>query len=168
VRGWVSILRGRPAEAVTSLEESLQRYEATGACTTRPAYLNLLAVAKAFTGHPEAGLPYVREGIEEATRTRERLLLVELGRSEGELILRSGGSASEAEACFRRACQLARDMGLRSPELRATSSLARLLDKQGRKTEAREVLAPIVASFTEGHGTRDLRDAAALLEGLSS
>jgi predicted ATPase len=72
-----------------------------------------------------------------------------------------------AEADFCEAITLARKMGAKSLELRATMSLARLLDKQGKRAEARVMLAEIYAWFTEGFDTADLKDAKALLDELA-
>ncbi len=71
-----------------------------------------------------------------------------------------------AEACFRRALDVARAQEAKSPELRAATSLARLWRDQGKRAEARALLAPVYATFTEGFTTRDLIDAKALLEEL--
>jgi predicted ATPase len=82
------------------------------------------------------------------------------------LLLESGGS-SKAETCFRRAIEIARRQSAKSLELRATTSLARLLDKQGRRAEARCMLGAIYSWFSEGFDTADLKDAKALLDALS-
>jgi predicted ATPase len=75
--------------------------------------------------------------------------------------------APVAEACFRRAVETARRQQARSWELRASVSLARLRRNQGRRAEARELVAPIYGWFTEGFGTADLKEAKALLDDLS-
>jgi predicted ATPase len=85
---------------------------------------------------------------------------------KGELLLESQKS-SEAETCFRRAIEIARRQSAKSLELRATTSLARLLDKQRKQDEARRMLGEIYGWFTEGFDTADLKDAKALLEELS-
>ena len=77
------------------------------------------------------------------------------------------GDTELAEADFREAIALARHMGAKAPELRATMSLARLLDQQGHRDEARSMLADIYNWFTEGFDTVDLKEAKALLEELS-
>jgi class 3 adenylate cyclase/predicted ATPase len=77
------------------------------------------------------------------------------------------GAEAEAEACFHRALAIAREQGARSFELRAATSLARLWRDQGQRREARDLLAPIYAWFTEGFDTRDLQDAKALLDNLA-
>ena len=81
--------------------------------------------------------------------------------------LRQNGT-KEAQNSFERAIEVARQQSAKSLELRATMSLARLLDKQGRRDEARTMLAAIYNWFTEGFDTADLKDAKALLEQLST
>jgi DNA-binding winged helix-turn-helix (wHTH) protein/tetratricopeptide (TPR) repeat protein len=91
----------------------------------------------------------------------------ELHRTRGELsLLRSPNSSEMAERCFRAAIDVARQQCARSLELRATTSLARLLKSLGRRDEARAALAEIYGCFTEGFDTADLKDAKALLEEL--
>ena len=74
----------------------------------------------------------------------------------------------EAEQCFRTAIEIARRQSARIAELRATTSLARLLAKQGRRDEARSILAEIYGWFTEGFDTLNLKDAKALLDKLNA
>jgi predicted ATPase len=90
----------------------------------------------------------------------------EVLRIRGELRLQQG-SAELAEADFRHAVTLARSMGAKSLELRATLSLARLLAQQRRRDEVRTLLAEIYNWFTEGFDTTDLREAKALLDHLN-
>jgi predicted ATPase len=79
------------------------------------------------------------------------------------------GDDAEAEAvkCFRRAIEVAQQQQAKSWELRATTSLCRLWQKQGKAEEARRALAEICGWFTEGFATRDLQEAKALLDELS-
>jgi predicted ATPase len=72
----------------------------------------------------------------------------------------------EAEDCFLKAIEIARRQQAKSWELRATMSLARLWQSQGKHAEARQMLADIYSWFTEGFDTRDLQEAKALLEEL--
>jgi len=74
----------------------------------------------------------------------------------------------EAEKSFRTSIEIARRQSAKSPELQATTSLARLLVKQGRRKEGRAMLAEIYNWFTEGFDTADLKDAKALLEELGT
>jgi len=96
-------------------------------------------------------------------RAGERVWEAELFRLRGEL---RSADPIEAEADFRRAIDVARRQQARSLELRATTSLARLLDRQGKREEARAMVAEIYNWFTEGFDTTDLKDAKALLEEL--
>jgi predicted ATPase len=74
---------------------------------------------------------------------------------------------SEAEACFLKAIKVARKQQAKSWELRAVMSLSRLWQSQGKKDEARQLLAEIYGWFTEGFDTKDLQEAKALLDNLS-
>jgi len=92
----------------------------------------------------------------------------EMHRLKGELLLRQDDSKlMEAQSCFERAIEIARKQSAKSLELRATMSLARLFAKQGRRDEARAMLAEIYGWFTEGFDTADLRDARTLLDELA-
>jgi predicted ATPase len=99
-------------------------------------------------------------------RTGERWLAAELSRQKGELLLRQGNSAG-AEALYGKALTIAAEQGAKFWELRAAASLARLRRRQGRRAEARDVLAPIYGWFTEGFNTADLIEAKAPLDELT-
>src|SRR5439155_19003787 len=94
----------------------------------------------------------------------------ELHRLRGELTLkakarrRGAGLRTEVEGCFRQAIETARRQGAKSLELRAVVSLSRLWQRQGEKQRARQMLADIYGSFSEGFETADLREARSLLE----
>jgi predicted ATPase len=88
-------------------------------------------------------------------------------RLRGELRLKQGHSEL-AEADFREAIALARNMSAKAWELRATTSLARLLSNQSKRAEARAMLAEIYNWFTEGFDTADLKDAKSLLDELGA
>jgi predicted ATPase len=84
------------------------------------------------------------------------------------LLKQNGSNAAEAQNCFERAIEIARKQSDKSFELRATTSLARLLRGTDRRDEARKTLASIYNWFTEGFDTADLKDAKALLDKLPS
>ena len=90
-------------------------------------------------------------------------------RVKGELLLLQGapGAAAAAEHHFRQALDWARQQGALSWELRAATSLARLLDKQGRSADGLAILQPVYEGFTEGFDTADLTEAKQLLKELS-
>ncbi len=92
----------------------------------------------------------------------------DLQRLRGELLLMAGAPEAEAEALMRQAIAIAQRQEAKSWELRAATSLARLLRKQGRIAEAREALASVYNWFTEGFDTADLKDAKVLLDELKN
>jgi predicted ATPase len=91
----------------------------------------------------------------------------DLQRLDGDLVLAAGGAPEEAAARYQQALDIARAQEAKSFELRAATSLARLWRDQGKCTEARDLLAPLYAWFTEGFDTADLKEAKALLDQLN-
>ncbi len=107
-------------------------------------------------------------GFAQSERNGEHLWDAELHRLQGETLLAMGDSGEgEAEPLIARALEIAQSQDAKSFELRAGTSLARLWLSQGRKADARALLAPVYDWFTEGFDTQDLVDAKALLEELS-
>jgi predicted ATPase len=114
------------------------------------------------------GLELVTEALTLAQRDDVHWWEAELHRVNGEILLaRAPDASDEVEDCFRQALDIARNQEAKSLELRAATSLARLWQTQDRPGEARDLLAPIYGWFTEGFDTADLKDAKALLGGLS-
>jgi predicted ATPase len=102
-----------------------------------------------------------------ATETGQHAWDADLYRLKGALLFDTdSANSAEAQASFCRALDIARVQAAKSFELRAATSLARLWQRQGKRAEARALLAPVCAWFTEGFDTRDLQDANALLEEL--
>ena len=100
--------------------------------------------------------------------TKERWCEAEVNRIAGEIALKSPEpDAAKAEAYFERALAVARQQQAKSWELRAAMSMARLWRDQGKRDEARELLAPVYGWFTEGFDTLDLKEAKALLDELA-
>jgi predicted ATPase len=127
----------------------------------------LLAEAYRQAGMVSEGLAIVEEALALIRATGCVMDEPEFHRLRGELLLMRGGAETEVEDCFRHAIEVARRQQARSWELRATTSLCRLWQKQGKESEARPVLAAIYGWFTEGFGTRDLQEAKALLDELA-
>ena len=99
--------------------------------------------------------------------SKEGLFQVEIDRLAGEIALKSLElDRAKAEAHLERALSIARQQQAKSWELRAAMSMARLWRDQGKRDEARELLAPVYGWFTEGFDTRDLKEAKALLDQL--
>jgi predicted ATPase len=108
------------------------------------------------------------EGFASVAKTREQNASPSLHHVKGEpLVAQNPPDRANAELCFRRAIEIARRQSARMVELRATTSLARLLDKQSKRDEARTMLVEIYNWFTEGFATTDLKDAKSLLDELS-
>ena len=152
------------------MRQGLAAYRATGAELFRPYFLALLAEACEEEGQAEEELTVLAEALATMDETEECWWEAELHRLKGELSLQSRqvrSPQSEAEECFLQAIEVARKQQAKSLELRATMSLARLWRQQGKKEEARRMLAEIYGWFTEGFDTADLQEAKALLEELS-
>ena len=148
------------------MRAALAAMQSIGTELDRPWILAALAAACGKGGRTDDAFAFVAEALALVERRDERIGETDICRVKAELLLESGGS-SEAEDCFHRAIEVARRQSAKSLELRATISLARLLDKQGRRDEARRMLGEIYGWFTEGFDTPDLKDAKALLEELS-
>jgi len=140
-------------------------YCATGAAAWVPLHLGLLAEACEIAGQLEEGLSLLDEALPIMDRTGERWFAAELYRHKGQLLLRQGHSEA-AEELYRKALSIAREQQAKLWELRAAASLARLRRDQGRRAEARDLLAPVYGWFTEGFDTPDLKEAKALLDEL--
>jgi predicted ATPase len=137
----------------------------TGVISSWMAFL--LAGSCAQIGQYDEGQGHLSRAVASIEQTGERWCEAELYRLQGELLLGSTRAAgSKAEAFFRCAIDTARKQGSKSWELRAITSLARLLRDTGRRDEARAMLADIYGWFTEGFDTADLKDAKALLDEL--
>ena len=135
-------------------------YRANGSLVSVPTRLTWLAEAQALGDAPADGLRTIEEAL--TVNPAERYWRPETLRLRGH-IRRRQSEEELAEADFRDAIALAREMSARAWELRATTSLARLWRDQGRRAEARDLLAPIYGWFTEGFATPDLKEAKALL-----
>jgi predicted ATPase len=132
-------------------------------------FLNELAAGFARAGENADGLAAVEQAIERAERTEARWLFPDSLRIRGELLLLQAaiGSTAAAEDHFRQALDWARRQDALSLELRAATSLARLLGDRGRSADATALLKPVYDRFTEGFATGDLKAAKALLDDLS-
>jgi len=187
LRGWALCEQGQGEEGIAQIRQGLAAHEATGAGVQRPHQLALLAEACGKVGQTEEGLSALTEALGIVDKNGEREYEAELYRLYGELSLRLGeresGRTGEKEfiapspshfvapsspaACFLKAIDIARKQQAKSLELRATTSLARLWQQQGKQQEAHAMLAEIYNWFTEGLDTKDLQEAKALLEELT-
>jgi class 3 adenylate cyclase/tetratricopeptide (TPR) repeat protein len=166
--GWFdSVARDRP-EGIARMKRALADFRATGSLTMMSWFLPLLAQSQGGFGHYEEALVAIDEALVVIEDTGERFFEAEVHRTKGELLLARGVSnAVQAEQWFRTAIEVACRQKAKSWELRATTSLARLLRNTNRQDEARTTLAKIYGWFTEGFETADLKDAKALLDELN-
>ena len=161
-RGWASAEQGRTDEGISLIRDGLDSMIATGAA---PTALTVLSEAQARAGRLDEALATIEESFPAARRSAIELQSVLWRR--GELHLQRGDEI-EGEKDFREVLTLARHVGSKAYELRATTSFARLLAKQGKREDARVMLAEIYHWFTEGFGTADLKEAKVLLDELNS
>jgi adenylate cyclase len=153
--------------ALAQINQGLTAFRATGAVTMQSCHLALLVEAYGTIGQPKAGLTALAEAQTLVDTTGDRWYEPELYRLKGVLLLQqSPDNYAEAETCFHKALDLARNQQAKSFELRAATSLARLWQSQGKREEARQVLGDVYHWFTEGFDTADLKDAKALLDEL--
>jgi predicted ATPase len=127
----------------------------------------MLAQAYLRVGSADRAVSTLDEALSRSELAGMHLYGASLHRLKGEAILmRDSSMTAQAEECFRKGIEIARSQSTKSWELRATTSLARLLRDTNRRDEARAMLAEIYNWFTEGFDTADLKHAKALLEEL--
>jgi tetratricopeptide (TPR) repeat protein len=165
--GWVLLKRGEFAEALKQLSSAIEEIRGRGRKLMVPLYLGRLALSYLATDDEASSSAVIAQAISLANETGERAWDAELLRVNGEIAVKRGAN-DEATHAFRSAIEIAQAQQAKAWELRATTSLARLLADQGRRQEAHALLAPIYGWFTEGFDTTDLREAKALLATLSS
>ncbi|MCK1512203.1 AAA family ATPase [Bradyrhizobium sp. 190] len=167
-RGWALLaLGGSIEEAISRIQWGLAAKRATGAEIKVPYYLGLLAEAHRRANRTAEGITLLVEALAVVERTDERWYEAELCRLMAEVLITTS-DRHDAERWLCRALQTAQKQDARHWELRAAISLARLWRDQDRRTDARDLLAPIYACFTEGFETPNLKEAAALLDELAS
>jgi hypothetical protein len=166
VRGWAMAYMGRDMEGIAELRAGLAARDAIREFGAQPHYRAWLAEACGRIGRAQEGLeligPYLNKRHEVLVYEPEVYL------TQASLFLaQDPPDTVDAISSVRTAIEIAKGHGGRSLELRGSMSLARLLHKQGKRNEARAMLAEIYGWFTEGFDTADLKDAKALLEELS-
>jgi hypothetical protein len=168
-RGWALIELNRAEEGLAELRQGLLQGPQLG----YSIYCAALAEGLGKVGSVADGLRVLADGLDSSDRTGDAEMKAELWRMRGDLLLwqdeQCGSNCqAEAESCFRQGIELARHQQAKWWELRATTSLARLLAKQTRRAGARAMLAEIYSWFTEGFDTTDLKEAQQLLEQLGA
>jgi class 3 adenylate cyclase/tetratricopeptide (TPR) repeat protein len=163
--GWALAQDGHMKDGVRMMREGVAGI-ATGMAVWMQSYLYVLAWACGECGRAAEGLSLLDRAFGIVTESGTKYLLPELLRVKGDLLLRLSSHDNAAEEWFQKALTAARDDGLKSLELRAALSLARLYCDRGCAGKAHEVLFPVYNWFTEGFETRDLVEAKDLLDQL--
>jgi predicted ATPase len=195
VQSCATLQRGELQAGLVTIVEALSAYRATGARLHLPFFLAFLAEGYLRAGSIADGVRVAEEALRLTATNLDVFWEAELHRIKGDLLLKQSSSSprpvtnksktsrgksagtaphsltanpqAEAEVCFRQAIEVARSQGAKSLELRATISLARLWQNQGKLHAARTTLAEIYGWFTEGLDTQDLQDAKTLLMDLA-
>jgi len=163
--GYAIARRGDLHAGGAALRAGLADYAAAGAVVSSAYYNALLAETYASQGDTDAALAILTDALLEVKRTGERWCEAKLTRRVGD-VHRLRGDRDPAERHFWQAIEIARGQSAKLFELRAAVSLARLWSEQGKRAEARRLLAPTYEWFAEGFHLRDLKEAKALLEEL--
>jgi class 3 adenylate cyclase/predicted ATPase len=157
----------KAAAAIEMLTSGIVGYRSTGATLSITAFLSHLARAYGDNCQFDDAWRCIGEAVTVIENAKERWYEAEVHRTAGEIALLSPErDVANAEAYFERALAVARQQQAKSWELRAVMSMARLWRDQGKRDEARELLAPVYNWFTEGFNTLDLKEAKALLNEL--
>jgi len=160
-------MQGQGEAGMAQVRQGIAALRATGQALVVPYLCTVLADVSTHLGHPEDGLQALAEAHTLVEQHEERYWEAEVCRLRGVLLLKHPVmQQAEAETWLQRALDVARRQEAKSLELRAAMSLSRLWQQQGKRDEARELLAPVYGWFTEGFDTADLQEARALLEEL--
>jgi predicted ATPase len=163
-RGWLNVRDGDGEVGLTEMRAALQAMHASNQVMWSSYAHFLLADAFSFIGRIDDALASLNEGLALAERTGAAWLDAELHRSKGELLLKGPvPDPLQAEQNLQRAIDIARQQSAKLFELRAATGLASLWSAEGRRAEARDLLAPVYDRFTEGFGSIDLKEARAVL-----
>jgi len=186
-RGWAIAEQGQAEEGLLQMQQGLTARQTAGAELAQPYFLALQAEIYGKLGKTEQAMTFLSDALAAMSVSEEHRLEAELYRLKGQLVLESRvqspesenpspqhpapstqvAGEQEAEGCFLKAIEIAQKQQAKSLELRATVSLARLWQNQGKHQAARNTLSEIYNWFTEGFDTKDLQEAEALLEELS-
>ena len=166
LQGRVLVERGQKEAGIAQMVKALATERAgIGLARWNALFAALLAEAYGKTERTSEGLKVVNEELANARVTECCCYEAELHRIKGELLLReTAADEQQAEACFHNALKVSRSQSAKSLELRAAMSIGRLLQRQGKRTEAQNLLTDVYGWFTEGFDTADLKQAKTLLD----
>ena len=165
INGWALAQQGQTSAGINRIDEGLRLFRATGSELGRPHFFALLAETHVKIGHIEEGLTVLEGALQAVQEREERFYEAELYRLKGELLVQTGVKPVEnetalAEALFEKAIEVAREQQAGALELRATVSLCRLWQREGRTVAARQRISTLLDTLTEGEagGSRPADD----------
>ena len=168
LQGYALALTGEASNAVLTINGTVEAWRSMGSTVFVPLRLLYLTTAYAELGQLDDARRCIDEAMTAVENTNERWFEADIHRMAGKVALMSRQpDVAKAEAYFERGLTVAREQGARSLELRAATSMAELWRDQGKRREARDLLAPVYGWFTEGFDTIDLKKAKALLGALA-
>jgi predicted ATPase len=168
LQGYLLAATGNARDGVQKITSGIAAIQSTGATMFLPLYLSYLTRAHASLGRFEDARRFIEQATKMIETSGERSCEADVLRTAGEITLISpAGDTATAEAYFERSLAVARAQQAKSWELRAAMSMARLWRDQGKRDEARDLLAPVYGWFTEGFDTLDLKQAKTLLDELA-
>jgi predicted ATPase len=168
-KGSVFAFSEKVSEGIQMITSGITAYLSTGSRVYLPIFWSHLSSAYAQLAQFDDAWRSIGEAMTAVQITNERWYEAEVNRTAGEIALKLPHlGPSQAEGYFERALTVSHGQQARSWELRAAMSMARLWRGQGKRNEARDLLAPVYAGFTEGFDTHDLREAKVLLHQLAS
>jgi predicted ATPase/class 3 adenylate cyclase len=167
LRSWAFSEMGRASEVLDDFRKATEQRQSMGSQVRSSLYLAAMAHALARVGETAEAESAIGQALDQIDETSERTWETVVHWVRGEIFaLAPDPNLGRAAACYQEASEIARQQGARSMELRATVSLAGLWLREGRKNEARDLLAPVYDWFTEGFDTADLKEAKILLDRL--
>jgi len=167
-QGWATAELEDPDAGIAAMEDGLARWHATGAVLSTTLLHGLFAAALHKLGDQRRGQAELQVALDHLSGFGERFMEAELHRTEATFLSGEGAAPDRVESALRTAMERAGAQGATLWQLRAATDLARLCRDQGRRAQARDLLAPIYGRLTEGFKAADLIDARALLEELDA
>lgn len=168
MRGWLMVREGEGGLGLELMKQGLAGWRALRILQFWPYLASWLVEAYSYAGRYAEGLTLLDELVALVEALGDEFWYAEILRLQGDLLLASEAPVAAVEAIYQEAIAVANRQSARLLELRATASLARLLEVQGRRTEAETLLAAIYVWFSEGFDTPDLQEARSLLARLSA
>ena len=169
MQAWRILESGQPVDAIDGFRRCLAELTACGARVRIQLYQVGLATALGRCGQTAQAIGMIDAALVESSKSGRRWFDAEMWRVRAELAGYAASGCDDAQivGAFQRAISIAREQGARAWELRASVGLAKHWARRDQRRQARDLLAPVHASFTEGFDTVDMREASALLDTLA-